>query len=184
MWMMILLTSTIVTSLEHWWLARMNFLLGRCKDLFPGPFTVQTSVMCVSASCGRPSSLENRSPTGWLADGFKHFLFSPLVGEMIQFWRVFFGWVETTNWMSFRGFHFRYLMGSTRYLQQKCLRLVLFLPWFSGKWRSAWNLTLLLEIHPFFTGPWWWKKGNLEWFLLEPSSSEIHLGFPPKFNIA
>ena len=32
-----------------------------------------------------------------LGGGFKCFLFSPLPGEMIQFWLIFFKWVETTN---------------------------------------------------------------------------------------
>ena len=33
----------------------------------------------------------------WLGGGFKYLLFSTLFGEMIQFWRIFFRWVETTN---------------------------------------------------------------------------------------
>ena len=33
-----------------------------------------------------------------LGGGFKHVLFSPLPGEMIQFdYIIFLGWVETTN---------------------------------------------------------------------------------------
>ena len=32
-----------------------------------------------------------------LGGGFKCFLFSPLPGEMIQFWLICFKWVETTN---------------------------------------------------------------------------------------
>ena len=36
----------------------------------------------------------------WLACGFKHFLFSPRPGEMIQFdYLIFFRWVETTKEM-------------------------------------------------------------------------------------
>ena len=34
---------------------------------------------------------------GNLGGGFKHFLFSPLLGEAPQFWPIFFRWVETTN---------------------------------------------------------------------------------------
>jgi len=33
----------------------------------------------------------------YLGGGLKHFLFSPLPGEMIHFWLMFFKWVETTN---------------------------------------------------------------------------------------
>ena len=29
--------------------------------------------------------------------------------------------------------------------------------WFSGKWRSIWKVTILLEIHPFLTEPWLWE---------------------------
>ena len=36
-----------------------------------------------------------------LGGGFKHFLFLPLFGEMIQFDSYLFGWVETTNQMGF-----------------------------------------------------------------------------------
>ena len=32
-----------------------------------------------------------------LGGAFKHFLFSPLFGEMIRFWLIFFRCVETTN---------------------------------------------------------------------------------------
>ena len=34
---------------------------------------------------------------GNLGGGFKHLLFSPLLGEDPQFWPIFFRWVESTN---------------------------------------------------------------------------------------
>ena len=41
---------------------------------------------------------EQKKRHGYLVGGFKHFLFSSLLGEMIQFdYRIFFKWVETTN---------------------------------------------------------------------------------------
>ncbi len=34
--------------------------------------------------------------------------------------------------------------------------------WSRWTWRSIWKATILLEIHPFLTEPWWWEEVYLD----------------------